>query len=132
MPEGRTIVFRTARVVRAPGFLFSVFPDGSCCVLDIEAGDNPHYRSIAAWAGYDDWRRYALEHDLTHHAVADVLGRPSPALWRAARMWDATQETDDEEVLVNALQRRSKGCTLAGHELAAIAAFQITRAIDRI
>lgn len=68
------------------------------------------YREVVRWAGYgEDWRRYAIEHNLTHHWLADQLGHP----WsEALHDGDAERPLEfapsgqrREEHLVNRLQR---------------------------
>lgn len=61
--------------------MLTSFADGTCAVLDVEAGDNPHYHGVAGECGYLDWRRYARHHDLVHTMLADLAhDAPSPTL----------------------------------------------------
>lgn len=125
LPPGHEIVFRTARVIHVPGFLFSMFEDGLCCSMEIERGSGSEYRGIARWAGYgDDWRRYSIDHDLLHHAVSDALGRPSIALRRAACGLGPSQESEVEELAVRSFQRLHRGCALEPFEADAIQGFR--------
>lgn len=78
----------------------------------IWAMSNEEYRDVAKWAGYDDPRLYALEHDVTHHALAHHLRWT----WsRALHDGDPTKPLDEadevirwEEHVVNRLQRYAR------------------------
>lgn len=104
------IRFRTASVQIGERDIIATFKDGAinrfCFVI---MGDDEEYRAIARWAGYgDDWKRYAIEHELTHHWLADRLGWEwswslhdnPPQPWPAHVAW--------EEHIVNRLQRLAR------------------------
>ncbi len=81
----RTLGFRHAVVTISELHVLTHFADGTCAVLEVEAGDNPFYHGLAGQCGYGDWRRYARHHDLVHTMLADLtLDAPSPTLWSAA------------------------------------------------
>ena len=105
-----TLTFRTAVMVMAPDHTVSIFPDGRTNTMHLPSVDAPDYHAIARWAGYgDDWRRYNLHHDATHHAIADWLGwRWSACLHdpEPVAIGDASQAHQDEEHIVNRLQRQ--------------------------
>lgn len=101
--------FRTACVLSFEGKLIHLFADGRSNVFDVEAAANEEYREIARWAGYgDDYKRYGLEHELTHHWLADRLGWKwswslhdnPPQPWPDNVAW--------EEHLVNRWQRSAR------------------------
>lgn len=98
--------FRTATVRLSAGVITATFPDGYVNEMNTHWLNTPEYRDIARWAGYgDQWRLYALEHELTHHWLADRMGwnysyslrENPPTPWPQHVAW--------EEHLVNALQR---------------------------
>ena len=102
------IIFRTARVEIADGVVTATFSDGKRNEFQLSAmaGDEEYLR-IARWAGYgDDWQRYGLEHELTHHWLADRLAwrwswslhDDLPQPWPEHIAW--------EEHIVNQLQRQ--------------------------
>ncbi len=101
------IRFRTATVEIGKDSILATFKDGSANRFSfLGLGENEEYRDIARWAGYkEDWRRYAIDHELTHHWLADRLGWEwswslhdnPPQPWPAHVAW--------EEHLCNRLQR---------------------------
>ncbi len=101
------IRFRTALVDISDGVITATFNDDTTNTFHLCAmADDLKYRRITRWAGYgDDWYRYGLEHELTHHWLADRLGwnwswslhDNPPQPWPAHVAW--------EEHLVNRLQR---------------------------
>ena len=102
------VIFRTARVETADGVITATFSDGKRNEFHLSAmaGDGEYCR-IARWAGYgDDWRRYGIEHELTHHWLADRLAwrwswslhDDLPQPWPEHIAW--------EEHIVNQLQRQ--------------------------
>jgi len=71
----QTINFRTAAVVISRGIITATFADGAINEFNTHWLDRPEYREIAQDKGYgEDFKLYALEHELTHHFVADNLG----------------------------------------------------------
>lgn len=105
-----TLHFNTVTVEVSPRAVLSRFHDGEerlfCLVW---ASTNPAYRQVALEMGYTDPRRYAVEHDLTHHWLADHLGQPySRAIHDGdprVPIGEAPQDIQDEEHLVNSLQQ---------------------------
>lgn len=103
-----TIIFRTASVEVGEHEIVATFSDGKVNRFGLAWMENDEeYRRIARWAGYgDDWRRYGVEHELTHHWLADKLNwrwswslhSDVPQPWPEHIAW--------EEHLVNALQRQ--------------------------
>lgn len=101
--------------------MFSMFADGATCSLELEKSSGPKYRRTAAWAGFGDPRAYAISHDLTHHWLADLEDRPSPALWEAAHRAPPSEASALEELRVNALQRAVRRRPLETLEVEALA-----------
>ena len=70
--------------------------------------DDPHYRVIAHRCGYqDDTLRYAIEHEVAHLVVEEVLySRPSRVLWGLAHL-EPLHPLDAayEEIAAQTLQR---------------------------
>lgn len=67
--------FRTASVLAFEGKLLHLFADGRANCFDVGSAVDAEYRRIASWAGYgSDYRAYGVEHELTHHWIADRLG----------------------------------------------------------
>lgn len=104
----RAIGFRTAVMVLGDGVNTSIFADGK--VNQMWAHEPTDGGAAAREMGYlTNWWRYITEHDLTHHFVADRLGQPySYAIHDGdggRPLSDAPQEQQDEEHLVNRLQR---------------------------
>jgi len=101
------IRFRTALVEVEGDVVRSTFNDGRENAFYLSGvADSIDYRRTAAWAGYgEDWRRYAIEHELTHHWLADRLGWK----WSWSLHDNLPQPWPDhiawEEHLVNRLQR---------------------------
>lgn len=108
-----TITLRTA-TVEVNRYVFSTFTDGHTNLYDPlwpeqerDAAKRDAYLQVVDWAGYgNDYRRYGIEHELTHHLIADALGwrwswalhdPPHPEPWPEHIAW--------EEHLVNAAQR---------------------------
>lgn len=87
-----------------PGVARTTLPDGA--VVMAAPHDTDEYRSRAYDLGYgDDTARMAVEHDLAHVLVAELLGLPeSPALRAAAGGSPPAWLTDREEHAVLALQ----------------------------
>jgi hypothetical protein len=102
------VIFRTARVAVENGVITATFGDGKRNEFYLRAmAGNVEYRRIARWAGYgDDWQRYGIEHELTHHWLADRLAwrwswslhEDLPQPWPEHIAW--------EEHVVNQLQRQ--------------------------
>lgn len=67
------VIFRTARVDIGPYTINSTFNDGKVNEFYIGYKDSD-YKEIAKSYGYDDPVRYAQEHELAHHFIADNLG----------------------------------------------------------
>jgi len=104
------IQFRTAQVTVSKDTVTAVFNDGKTNEFYIPGKDD-NYKQIAKWAGYsDDWERYAIEHELTHHFIADNLGWDySWAVWTQTwfdHPWP--NYISWEEHIVNHLQRYTK------------------------
>lgn len=104
------IQFRTATVEFHDGIMVSTFSDGKRNRYDPSwAKDDQEYQDIAKWAGYGgDWQRYGIEHDLTHHWLADRLGWA----WSWSLHENRRQPWPDhiawEEHVVNRLQRYAR------------------------
>lgn len=90
----------------------TTFDDGTVNEMHRSGVDNAEQRRVAQWAGYgDNWWRYTLDHDVTHHFFAEAIGQPySLALYRpeAAPIDDASDAMRYEEHCVNRLQRLIK------------------------
>jgi hypothetical protein len=104
----RAVQFSTAVMVLGQGVNTSVFADGVTNQMWVH--DPSDGGAAAREMGYgSDWWRYITEHDLTHHFVADAIGQPfSYAIHDGngdVPLCDAPQEQQDEEHLVNRLQR---------------------------
>lgn len=106
--EVRVIEFDTAVTVLASDTMIHVFTDGVFNQMNLDWGE--HREADAREAGYGaDWRRFAIEHDLAHHIVADAMGWP----WSFALhdgdgtldLKDAPAPIQQEEAIVVALQR---------------------------
>lgn len=117
--NGRVIEFRTASVRVFEDRVETTFKeDGS-----LNTFYPPIYKADFVWAGIEmgyphsdaGIMRYGLEHDITHHWLADELGWPhSWSIWSAAHAKPDTlpkpgqkwsQRVADEEHLVNRLQK---------------------------
>lgn len=86
------------------------FSDGHSNQLWFDGVDSEEYRAIARWAGYgEDWRRYAVEHDVVHCWLSDYLGEPwCDCLYSPSGLdveSDAPRAHKDREHIVNRLQR---------------------------
>lgn len=121
----QTLQFQTAAFVKPlqghGDWMLSVFTDGITNRFDINVvRRDPNYVSVAESIGYaiDQVDRYAIEHDLTHHWVADTMGWPhSYSLYSAGQRqiqnlpyhspngetW--SDRVREEEHMVNKLQR---------------------------
>ena len=109
-PTSIRVKFRTALVELDEWNIWATFEDGFKNQFWLP-GVSSDYANIALDYGYDDKRRYAYEHELAHHFLADNLGmkyswsvhdgasfedRPDPKDWPNHVAW--------EENLVNAFQ----------------------------
>jgi len=125
----RKVIVGGASVEIHPHKIVSTYPDGAVSEFWPVAGDNPafseedkaEFARYAALAGYSDPMQYGLEHDVTHHWVAERLGwEHSRVVWADAhKCIGETIEFDqsvtaeegwprrcqDEEHIVNSLQR---------------------------
>lgn len=64
--------FNMSTVFLRPDLVRTVFWDDTYVDCEIEKGNNPAYKKVAQDCGYgDDWRLYALHHDLVHNYVAE-------------------------------------------------------------
>lgn len=106
--------FKPCRFEVHDGYTRTVFhEDSSVNELHVyNLANEEWYLKICEDHGYGrDWRRYSIEHDLTHHWLADFLGEPySEAIWLGAHGVSIPQEKwhwslSHEEHLVNSLQR---------------------------
>lgn len=72
----QTIKFKTATVTIEGKHLKATFRDGkeNNFYFDNWIHDNLEYQQIARDMGYDDVERYAVDHELMHHFIADQLG----------------------------------------------------------
>lgn len=103
------IQFRTAQVDINKRGIKAIFSDGKTNTFHLTAmRENPEYKNIAQWAGYDDWQTFGREHEIAHHWLADRLGWPwswslhddPPTPWPPHVAW--------EEHVVTRLQRLSR------------------------
>ena len=103
------INFKTAAFTISEGIVTAIFRDGKVNEFNTHWLDRPEYRQIARDHGFgEDWRFYALTHELTHHWLADRLGWE----WSWAIHDDEHHALDAmpahiawEEHIVNRLQR---------------------------
>lgn len=67
----------------------------------------PSYYVVANRLGYgDDLLTYCRHHELSHHLVSEVFGRPSRVIWALAHgKRPSPQEAAGEEALAMTLQR---------------------------
>jgi hypothetical protein len=98
-----------ASIEFTPEGAVSHFPDGA------KWGAHPHpempsYHVVAARCGYEeDLLRYAQEHELAHHVLAEGFGCHSPVLWALAHGEELSPLiAAAEEALVLALQRYAR------------------------
>lgn len=86
----------------------STFNDGSSYCA--HPHDLPHYHAIAHRLGYEgDILRFAREHEVAHHLVAEVFGQPSHVLWPLANGHEPDAfAAAAEEALAMALQRYAR------------------------
>lgn len=102
--------FRTAEVEVTEDVIVATFPDGARNEFHLKTmATDEEYRRIAEWVGYgDDWFNYGVDHELTHHWLADRLAWDwswslhdnPPMPWPSHISW--------EEHMVNQLQRQMK------------------------
>ena len=75
-PNVGEMVWRWPAVVMTvePDRIVHRFRDGQERSFSLAWADgDADYQAIARWSGYDDHRLYAVQHDLTHHALAHHL-----------------------------------------------------------
>jgi hypothetical protein len=105
--------FRHAVLTLTDWGVLTVFDDGTQNEMHFSGVNTPEQRMIAHAMGYgDDWRRYTVEHDITHCWLADRLWKP----WSLA-LHDpldlpidlAPEAYRREEHMVNCLQRLTRG-----------------------
>lgn len=102
------ISLRFCEVEYTPQGAVTRFRDGA--TYGALPNDEPHYHAIAHRLGYaGDILKYAQEHELAHHLIAEEFGSHSPVIWALAhgeqppRMIAAA-----EEALAMALQRYAR------------------------
>jgi hypothetical protein len=84
------------------------FPDGS--IYGAFPHDEPHYHAVAHRLGYEgDILKYAQEHELAHHLIAEEFGSHSPVLWALAHGEEPPRVfAAAEEALAMILQRYAR------------------------
>lgn len=102
------IELRTCRLEYTPEGAVTHFPDGT--KWGAVPHDDPHYHAIAHRLGYEgDILRYAREHELAHHCVAEHFNSHSPILWALAHgEKPPALFVPAEEALAMALQRYAR------------------------
>lgn len=80
------------------------------------AHDTPEYRALAARCGYDSIHRYAVEHEIAHNLVGEIVFRgPSRVIWGCAHERFAPMaEILAEEALSLELQAFARADVLPG------------------
>jgi hypothetical protein len=109
----RSIQFTPCLFEVHDGWTLTTFWDGSVNEMHAWAlSDDLKYREIARQHGYgNDWLRYAVDHDITHHWWADYGGYLcSEAIWLGARGVNIPQKywhwsLSHEEHMVNSIQK---------------------------
>lgn len=102
------IELRFAALEYVPEGAVSHFRDGSS--FGALPHDKPHYHAIAHRLGYEgDILRYAREHELAHHLIAEEFDQPSTVIWDLAH--DLVPDrfaAAAEEALAMSLQRYAR------------------------
>jgi hypothetical protein len=102
------IELRFATLDFTPQGAVTAFADGSS--YGAIPHDEPHYHAIAHRLGYEgDILKYAQEHELAHHLIAESFGSHSPVLWALAHGEEPpAMLAAAEEALALALQRYAR------------------------
>jgi hypothetical protein len=103
------VALRFCELEYTPEGAVTHFPDGASWGA-LPHPEMPSYHVIAARCGYeDDLVRYAQEHELAHHVLAENFGCHSPVIWALAHDEPpAPMIAAAEEALVLALQRYAR------------------------